>query len=392
MQKHFPALASGFSFLDNAAGAQVPQACIDAVCNFLSTASCNVGMPYAGSQLSTQTREQTRLETAQFFNCQPEEVVIGPSATALTFRLSSAFAQIFKPGDEIVLSELEHECNASPWRDLERIGCVIKIWKAHWKEGRLELADLEELLTPHTRLLAITSAANSLGNAPDVAGAAKLAHAVGAWVVNDQVHASPHHLPDVQQSGVDFAFFSAYKVFSTHLGLMYVRGGLLEQLPAQKLHFIPDDSLLKFEPGTNNFEGMAGWLGTLAYLRSELGGGLSGREGLIQAYQRIEQIEQPLVAYALERLGALPNAKLYGEPSTQNRVGTFCFNIGDTDPLEVATYLGNQGVGVAAGHYYATMPMSALGLYSRGAIRTSVAHYSTKADLDKLFDALLKKD
>jgi cysteine desulfurase family protein (TIGR01976 family) len=392
MQKHFPALASGFSFLDNAAGAQVPQACINAVSAFLSTASCNVGMPYLGSELSTHTREQTRLETAQFFNCQPEEVVIGPSATALTFRLSAALARIFKPGDEVILSELEHECNASPWRDLERVGCVIKVWKAHWSEGRLELSDLEKLLTPRTRLLAITSAANSLGNAPDVAGAVKLAHSVGAWVVNDQVHASPHHLPDVEQSGVDFAFFSAYKVFSTHLGFMYLRRGLLEALPAQKLHFIPEDSLLKFEPGTNNFEGMAGWLGTLAYLRSELGGGLSGREGLVAAYKHIEQIEQPLLEYALERIKALSGAKLYGEPSSQNRVGTFCFNIGNTDPLEVSRYLGTQGVGVAAGHYYATMPMTALGLYPTGAIRASIAHYSSKADLDKMFDALEKKD
>ncbi|MFN3267009.1 MAG: cysteine desulfurase-like protein [Deinococcales bacterium] len=392
MQKHFPALASGFSFLDNAAGAQVPQACIDGITQFLSNASCNVGMPYAGSQLSTQTREQTRLETAQFLNCQPDEVVIGPSATALTFRLSGAFARIFKPGDEIVISELEHECNASPWRDLERIGCVVKVWKAHFPEGRLALTDLEPLLSARTRLLAITSAANSLGNTPDVAGAVRLAHAVGAWVVNDQVHASPHHLPDVAASGVDFAFFSAYKVFSTHLGFMYVRRALLEQLPAQKLHFLPEHSLLKFEPGTNNFEAMAGWLGTLGYLRSELGAGLAGRAGLVAAYKRIQALEQPLLEYALERFKALPNAILYGEPTAHGRVGTLSFNLRGADPLEVATYLGQHGVGVAAGHCYATMPMQALGLMPNGAIRASIAHYSTTADIDKLFEALEQKD
>ncbi len=392
MKQHFPALASGFSFLDNAAGAQVPQACITAITNFLESASCNVGMPYAGSQLSTRIRDQTRVETAQFFNCKPEEVVIGPSATALTFRLATALSRIFQAGDEIIISELEHECNASPWRELERIGCVIKIWQAKWTEGRLELADLAALLTPRTRLLAITAAANSLGNRPDVAGATALAHSVGAWVVNDVVHDSPHHLPDIQASNVDFAFFSAYKVFSTHLGFMYIREALLEALPAQKLHFIPDDSLLKFEPGTNNYEGMAGWLGTLGYLRTELGNSLPARAGLIRAYEKIESIEKPLVDYALERIKNLPNAIMYGEPSSQNRVGTFCFNLGQANPLEVVKYLGEQGVGVAGGHYYATLPMNALGLYPTGAIRTSIAHYTTQTDLDTLFDALEKKD
>jgi cysteine desulfurase family protein (TIGR01976 family) len=390
--QHFPALASGFSFLDNAAGAQVPRACIAAVTNFLETASCNVGMPYPGSLLSTGIRDQTRIQTAEFFRCTANEVIIGPSATALTFRLASALARIFKAGDEIIISELEHESNASPWRDLERIGCIIKIWRATWTAGHLDLSELEQLLSPRTRLLAITGAANSLGNRPDVKGAATLAHSVGAWVVNDVVHDSPHHLPDVQDTNVDFAFFSAYKVFSTHLSFMYIRESLLESLPAQKLHFIPESSLLKFEPGTNNYEGMAGWLGTLNYLRSELGDGLSGRAGLVRAFERIEAIEKPLLEYALERLKHLPNAILYGEPSTENRVGTFSFNLGETDPLEVVQYLATQGVGVAAGHCYAMLPMTGLGLFPRGAIRASIGHYSTQADLDKLFDALEKKD
>jgi cysteine desulfurase family protein (TIGR01976 family) len=392
MKQHFPALTSGFSFLDNAAGAQVPRACITGITNFLESASCNVGMPYTGSQLSTFVRDQTRIETAEFFGCNGEEVVLGPSATALTFRLSTAFSRLFKVGDEIIISELEHECNASPWRELERIGCVIKIWRATWTQGKLELSELEKLLSSKTRLLAITSAANSLGNRPDVTGAAALAHSVGAWVVNDLVHDSPHHLPDVKKTNVDFAFFSAYKVFGTHLGFMYIRQSLLETLPAQKLHFIPDDSLLKFEPGTNNYEGMAGWLGTLSYLRQELGNGLSGRPGLTRAYETIEQIEKPLLEYALDRIKNLSSATLYGEPSSQHRVGTFCFNLGNANPMEVVKYLGEQGVGVAGGHFYAMLPMTALGLYPSGAIRTSLAHYTTQADLDKLFDALEKKD
>lgn len=389
IQSHFPALASGFSFLDNAAGAQVPNECIQAISSFLSSASCNVGMPYPGSQAATQVKEQARKQTAEFLNCKPSEVAIGPSATALTFQLSRALARLWGPGDEVVISELEHEANASPWRNLEAAGVTVKLWKARWDEGgRLEPADLRALVSPKTKLVAITSAANSLGTTPDVAAAAEIAHSVGAWAITDMVHYSPHHLPDVRQTGVDLAFFSAYKVFGPHMAFLYVREELIPRLPTDKLWFIPEDSLLKFEPGTNNHEGLAGWLGTLEYLRSALGDGLSGREGLLRAYRRIEAIERPLVEETLERLQRIPGLKLYGMPGAEGRVGTFCLNLQDQAPLSVAQRLAQVGVGVAAGDYYATLPMQALGLWPDGAVRVSLAHYTTPTDLDKLIAGL----
>jgi selenocysteine lyase/cysteine desulfurase len=201
------------------------------------------------------------------------------------------------------------------------------------------------------------------------------------------VHYAPHHLPDVQKLGVDFAVFSSYKVFSTHAAFMFVREGLLEQLPADKLHFIPNDSLQKFEPGTTNHECLAGWLGTLEYLRTTLGGGLTGRAGLKAAYQQIEQLEQPLIEFALEKFKDIPGLSLYGEPGVAGRVGTFCFNM-QLSAMQVAEHLAAAGVGVAAGHYYATMPMTALGLMPDGAVRASVAHYNTKEDLERLLGAL----
>lgn len=393
IQTYYPALAGGFSFLDNAAGAQVPKQCIEGITQFLATSSCNVGMPYPGSQAATRVREQAREETATFFNCKPTEVAIGPSATALTFILSRAFSRLFSEGDEVVISELEHEANASPWRNLQEKGVQVRVWKARWDEGgRLEPAELRALVSPRTRLVAVTAAANSLGTTPDVAAAAEIAHSVGAWCITDLVHFSPHHLPDVQAMGVDMAFFSAYKVFGPHLAFLYVREEWISQLPTDKLWFIPDDSLLKFEPGTNNHEGLAGWLGTLAYLRDVLGGGKPGREGLIAAYNRIEALEQPLLEQALNRLQQIPGLKLYGMPSPKGRVGTFCFNLEGQPPLRVAERLARVGVGVAAGHYYATMPMQALGLWPDGAVRASIAHYTTQADLDKLIAGLKGSD
>jgi cysteine desulfurase family protein (TIGR01976 family) len=393
VQSHFPALSGGFSFLDNAAGAQVPRECIEAISSFLSSASCNVGMPYPGSETATRVKEQARKETAEFFNCKPSEVAIGSSATALTFQLSRAFARLWGQGDEVVISELEHEADASPWRNLRASGVTVKVWKARWdEEGRLEPADLKALVTPKTKLVAVTSAANSLGTAPDVAAAAEIAHSVGAWCISDMVHYSPHHLPDVEKTGLDLAFFSAYKVFGPHVAFLYVREELIPALPTDKLWFIPEDSLLKFEPGTNNHECLAGWLGTLEYLRTALGGGQPGREGLSRAYRQIEAIEQPLVEEALERLHAIPGLQLYGMEGGEGRVGTFCLNLRGQAPLTVAERLAKVGVGVAAGHYYATMPMQALGLWPDGAVRASIAHYTTQTDLDKLIAGLEGSD
>jgi len=371
----------------------VPKQCIEGISGFLASASCNVGMPYPGSRAASNVKEQARKETAEFLGCKPSEVAIGPSATALTFQLSRAFSRMWGKGDEVIISELEHEADASPWRNLEGVGVTVKVWKARWDQnGRLEPADLKALVTSKTKLVAVTSAANSLGTTPDVAAAAEIAHSVGAWCITDMVHYAPHHLPDVQKTCVDFAFFSAYKVFGPHMAFLYIREELIPQLPADKLWFIPEDSLLKFEPGTNNHECLAGWLGTLEYLQSTLGNGKPGREGLALAYRQIEALEKPLVEQGLERLKAIPGLKLYGMPTPEGRVGTFCLNLESQFPMTVAERLAKVGVGVAAGHYYATMPMQALGLWPDGAVRASIAHYSTQTDLDKLIAGLEGSD
>ncbi|SES76345.1 cysteine desulfurase family protein, VC1184 subfamily [Stigmatella erecta] len=386
--QHFPALRSGFSYLDNAAGAQVPTHAIEAISQFLSQGSCNVGQPYPASRVATELKAQARAATAHFLNCEPGEVILGTSATSLTFQLGRAFSRLFQPGDHIIVSELEHESNASPWRALEAQGVEVKLWKARWPEGRLELADLRALLTPLTRLVALTAAANSVGTTPETAEAARLAHSVGAWIILDAVHSSPHLLPDVKAWDADFAVFSPYKVFGPHLGCMYIRQELLPRLPADKLWFVPDDSPQKFEPGTANHEGLAGWLGALRYLYEVLGDGMTGRAGLEQAYRRIESLERPLLESTLERLLRHPRIQLYGPREPQGRVATFCFNIPGVSPRAVAEHLGQNGVAVAAGHYYATLAAQALGLMPDGAVRASLLHYNTSEDLDRFFAGL----
>jgi cysteine desulfurase family protein (TIGR01976 family) len=386
--EHFPALRSGFCYLDNASGAQVPTHCIEALTDFLSRGSCNVGQPYAGSVRATEVKAQARAATAEFLGCAPEEVILGPNATTLTFQLSRAFSRLFRAGDEVVISELEHESNASPWRWLEAQGVGVKVWRARWPEARLEPADLRALLTPRTRLVALTAAANSVGATPDVAAAARLARAVGAWTIVDAVHSSPHLLPDVRAWDVDFATFAPYKVFGPHLGCLYVRGGLLPRLPTDKLWFVPDDSPQKLEPGTASHESLAGWLGSLRYLREVLGDARPGRAGLQRAFERIESLERPLLESTLERLLRHPRVRLYGPPEPQGRVATFYFTVAGHTPRAVAEHLARHEVGVGSGHYNATLTAQALGVMPEGAVRVSLLHYNTPRDVERLLAGL----
>lgn len=387
-RSHFPALQGSFAYLDNAAGAQVPRQCIDAISQFLATGSCNVGQAYPGSVKATDTKAQARLETAQFFNATPDEVVFGQSSTHLTWLLARAFSRLWGPGDEVIISELEHEANASPWRSLAQYGVTVKVWPARWPQGQLHLDDLKPLLSARTRLLALTATSNAIGSLTPVAEAIELAHSVGAWAIIDTVAYSPHHLPNVKAWDADFVFFSSYKVFGPHLGWMYVKRGLLEGLPTDKIHFIPNDALIKFEPGTASHEMLAGWLGSLAYLRQELGGGLEGRAGLEQAYRQIGQIEAQLVEQMLEGLAALPKVSLHGVPTAQGRASTFCITVEGYSPKEVEAQLVAAGIGTATGHYYAPMVLDGLGLLPDGGIRISPVHYNTSDEVGQLLEVL----
>lgn len=396
VRRHFPALSNGFTFLDNAAGAQVPEQCIEAIRAFLSFASCNVGQDYPGSLAATRVKELARAETAAFFNCTPQEVALGPNATTLSFRLAHALGQMFSPGDQIIVSEIEHEANASPYRALARLGIEMRIWRARWPEGRLHLEDLKRLFTPKTKLVALTAAANSIGTVVDVAAAAALGHEHGALISVDAVHASPHLLPDVRAWDADFAFFSLYKVFGPHLGALFIREALLESLPVDSLYFLPKNSTAKLELGTSNQECFAGWLGTLRYLRQALGGDAedatfqkpSTRDDLVRAYRAITAIEEPLCESALEALLRLPRVRLHGIREPRGRVATFCISVEGATPEAVALHLAQHGIGVATGHYYAPMTLEALGLGDVGAVRISFAHYNTSDDIKRLVAAL----
>ncbi len=388
IRAQFPQLKDGLVYLDNAAGGLIPQRTLDAIQSYLTRYGSINSMPghVRGAEVLA-LKYRAREATALFLNAEPEEVAIGQSATALAFRLSAAFSRLWGPGDEVIISELDHEADASPWRELERVGVSVKVWRTQ-DDLTLRLEDLEALLTPRTRLLAFTAASNAFGVRTPVRKAVELAKQNGTWTMIDAVHMASHELPDVRAWDSDFMMFSPYKVFAPHLGVLYVRKGLLAGLPVPKLEFVPEDDITKLEHGTPQYELLAGWLASLDYLR-ELGGGETlTRSALKTAYGRISELETPVAAQLLEGLKANTRVTLYGPHNLSARVGTFGFRLAGELPEQTAERLTAAGVSAAAGHFYAVMPVKKVGLYPEGIVRVSIAHYTSREDAQRLLDAL----
>ena len=389
LRAQFPSLSGGRAYLDNAAGGLLPQRSVTAVTEHLTRFGATNAMPgHAPGQQILKLKTQAREGTALFLNAQPQDVALGPSATALAFRLAAAFARQWGPGDEVILSGLEHEANASPWRELERVGVTVKVWHARAPEMRLHADDLAALLSPRTRLVSVTAASNLLGVAPDIAAITAQVRAAGAWSVVDAVHAAPHLLPDVQAWGADFVTFSPYKVFGPHLGGLWLRPELRSGLPWPKLSFVEDGDITGLEHGTPQYELLAGWLGTLDYLR-ELGGGETlSRAALVAAFGRVAMLERPVTGALLSGLLARPDVTVYGPHTLEGRVGTVAFRVQGEAPMHTALRLSERGVDVGAGHFYAVQAARDLGLDPDGAVRASVAHYTSEEDVARLLAAL----
>ncbi|MBZ9712885.1 cysteine desulfurase-like protein [Deinococcus multiflagellatus] len=389
LRAQFPPLARGRAYLDNAAGGLLPARSIAAVTEHLTRYGATNAMP--GHQpgreilaLKTRAREATAL----FLNAAPEDVALAQSATALTFRLAVALARLWGPGDEVILSGLEHESNASPWRELQRVGVTVKVWHARQPDMTLHLDDLAALLSPRTRLVAVTAASNALGVTPDLSAITALARAAGAWMMVDAVHAAPHAFPDVQTLGADFLTFSPYKVWAPHLGALWIRPELRAALPWSRLDFVPAGDITGLEHGTPQFELLAGWLGTLDYLR-ELGGHAElTRAALDSASARIQALEAPVMARLLRGLLAHDRVTVYGPQGLAGRVGTVAFRLSGETPEQTAWRLSERGVDVAAGHFYAVQPLKDLDLYPEGVVRASIAHYTSEAEIERLLAAL----
>jgi cysteine desulfurase family protein (TIGR01976 family) len=391
----FPALNQepSFIFFDNAAGAQIPQGVFDAVNGHLLHCNVQRGGRYAKSMEVDATIARARESVADLINARdPNEIAFGMNATSFLRLLSLAIGRTLGTRNEIVVTELDHEANIATWLQLEREGAKIIWWKMR-EDNNLHVEDLASLLTSRTRLVACTVASHALGSIVDVSAVAKLAHAAGAEVALDCVHYSPHALIDVRAFDCDYLVCSGYKVFAPHMGFMWGRLELLNELPTFREDFIPDAPPGKIEAGTFIYENVAGMAAAVTYLET-LGnsivfeeGGVepsSRRDSLVRAMTAIREYEAMLSREMLKVLQAA-GAVIYGvdDPTRMaERVPTLCFTFPNILPARVTETMSDRGIGIRDGHMYAPRLMKHLGLsLDTGVIRASILHYNTLEEI-----------
>jgi len=383
VRSRFPALASGAAFFDGPGGSQVPQSVIDAMTDYLRESNANLGGAFPTSRGSDEVMERARAAAADFTGAEPEGVAFGANMTTLNFQLAHAVARTLEPGDEIVVTALDHDANVSPWlvvagdHDL-----VVRTAALRVEDMTLDLDGLEELIGERTRVVAFTLASNAVGSIPDAARIAAAAHGAGALAWADGVHLAPHRRLRARELGLDVVFCSPYKFFGPHLGIAAIRPDLAESLPADRVRPASQDPPgHRFEAGTQSHEAIAGALAAIEYLR-ELGDG-----DLDAAFALIERHETRLTARFLS--GLPDGVELYGIRTPEGRTPTFCFNVDGRRPREAAELLAERELYVWDGNYYALEPMRALGLEgSGGAVRAGFLHYTTEDEGDRLLEAL----
>ncbi len=396
-------------YADNPGGTQVPRACIEAIAAYLSTSNANTGGAFVTSRQSDEMLDEVHAATADLLNAaDPREIVFGPNMTTLTFALSRAIGRTLRRGDEIVVTALDHDANVAPWLALaEERGAVVRMSDVNLDTCTLDMDDLRAKITDRTRVVAVGYASNAAGTINDVATIVGWAREAGALSFVDAVQYAPHGPIDVQALGCDFLACSSYKFFGPHLGILYGRLPLLEELPAYKVRPATDEPPGKWETGTQNHECLAGLLGTYDYLAA-LGratvpyavrpyadrfAGMTGRRlDLHAAMAAIQERERKLAEQLLAGLATIPGAHVYGLTAPADlprRVPTVMLTAAGHTPRELAEGLAARGIFAWDGNYYALNLMERLGLEpSGGALRIGLAHYNTPAEVDRIVAAL----
>jgi len=393
IRSHFPALERReggvpVAYFDGPGGTQVPAVVGRAVVDYLFQHNANTHWAYPASAETDAMLTAARAAFADFLGAASDEVAFGANMTTLTFHLSRAIGRRLRAGDEVVVTELDHHANVAPWRALERErGIRLRTVRMDPRTGRLDCSDLAASIGPRTRLVAIGAASNALGTINDVARAASLAHTVGALVFVDAVHYAPHHLVDVQALGADFLACSAYKFYGPHVGVLWGRKQLLEQLDIPKLDPAPDGAPERFETGTLNHEGIAGAATAVDFLAS-LGTGESRRERLRSFYAALHERGEVLLRRAWNGLAAIPGVRLYGPEPGSPRTPTLAFTLDGHAPEAVTRALAERAVFTSHGDFYAATVIERLGLAPHGLVRTGCAIYTTEEEVDRLVEGV----
>jgi cysteine desulfurase family protein (TIGR01976 family) len=406
IRSQFPALKREAIFLDNPAGTQVARTVLDRVRDYLVEHNANHEGAFATSRESDALVEHARQAAADFLNApSSQEIVFGPNMTSLTFNLSRTLVRTFKPGDEIVVTRLDHDANISPWvLAAEERGCKVNWVDFQPEDGTLNMAEMERAIERKPRLVAVGYASNALGTINPVGRIIQMAHEVGALVYIDAVQYAPHGPIDVQKLGCDFLVCSSYKFFGPHMGVLFGRFDLLDRLTAYKVRPAPQDPPGKFETGTGNFEGMAGVLGALEYIQwvgetygaehaERYAGEYTGRRLSFKlGMSAICSYEFELSQALLDILEETPGVTVYGitdRKRLEERVPTCAFTLKGKSPRQVAEELDEANIFVWDGNYYALEVTKRLGLEdSGGMVRVGPVHYNTVEEIKKFGEAL----
>ncbi|MGI9086231.1 MAG: cysteine desulfurase-like protein [Chthoniobacterales bacterium] len=391
IRQHFPALARSLrgnpvAYFDGPGGTQVPRAVVEAMSDYLLNHNANTHWAFPTSEETDAIVAGARETLADFLCANPEEIVFGANMTSLTFHLARALGRGFAPGDEIVVTELDHHANVAPWRALaQERELTIRVARMIPETGQLDWDHFAEQLNDRTKLVALGAASNALGTVNDVRRAAEMAHRVGARIFVDAVAYAPHALMDVHAFDCDFLSCSSYKFYGPHLGILYGREDLLSTIDFPRLEPAPNESPERVETGTQNFEGMAGAAAAVDFLAS-LGRGERRRERLHAAFEDLHAREKNLAAQLWNGLAEIDRVRLYGPPPDQARTPTVAFTVQGLTSEVASRSLAARGIFASSGDFYATTAVARLGLTNGGLVRAGCACYTSEEEIGRLVE------
>jgi cysteine desulfurase family protein (TIGR01976 family) len=393
IRAHFPALerrhgGEPVAYFDGPGGTQVPRAVVEAMTDYLYHHNANTHWVYPTSIETDAAIARARQAAAEFLGAAPNEIAFGQNMTSLTFHLARALGRRWGRGDEVVITELDHHANQAPWRALERErGVTIRRVRFDPARGQLDWDDLARAITPRTKLVAIGAASNAIGTVSDVAGAARMARAVGALTFVDAVHYAPHHLVDVQELGCDLLACSAYKFYGPHLGVLYGRHELLQSLDVPKLEPAPDTAPDRLETGTQSHESIVGAAAAIDFLAS-LAPGNTRRARLTRAFDALHERGVRLVRRLHTGLSSIRGVRVHGPRADEPRTPTVSFVVSGRPSEDVARTLAGRALFVSNGDFYATTCLERLGCVETGLVRVGCACYTTEAEVDRLIEGV----
>jgi len=402
VREQFPAfkdpLSSKWSFFENAGGSYVPSNVIDRLNHFMTSTKVQPYAEFDTSAIAGDNMDKATNYFAEMINAENDEIIISGSTTMNMYVLSNAMRSLLKSGDEVIVTNQDHEANIGAWRRLANHGMVIKEWQINSETAELEINDLKALLSEKTKIVAVTHCSNIVGSINDIKSIAQLVHEYDAYIVGDGVSYAPHGFPDVKGLGVDFYAFSLYKTYGPHLGLLYGKKEILNQLPNQNHEFLEGDVPYTLNPGGPNHEELSCLVGVYEYFINLFehhfsGETLSVRDKIHKVNKLIANHEKEIANPLLEYLNSRSDIKIIGKTkiSNKDRAPTISFTMDNKSSKDLSSELVKHGIATRNDNFYAWRCLLALGIdVDDGVVRTSMVHYNSHDDVEKLINALKK--